>query len=325
VASSNTLYSAEGYGSPATSCNFVDGSAKTVWYELEGDGSCLSASVVGEGFQPLLALYDGDDCDLIFCEAQTSYGNGYGYDGTRGLLSWRTQNGAAYKLVVAGERYRFNSGDFVLAVTVRSDFVIRLLQITLDLQLLNSFVAPFCRVQVSDDCPDAPENDECETALGVSTFPFTATGSTLLASPLNIGGYYGNQTGYGGNDDEYYDDDDAGYGGGYGYNETVPPYSGCSFLDLSSKSVWYLVEGDGSCMTASVTSRTFDVSVSVIRGTECDEFTCVSASENYYSSNGASWQTVIGESYYVIVGGRYRSAGDFFLDIQVRDAVCEFG
>jgi hypothetical protein len=116
------LYSAEGYGSPATSCNFVDGSAKTVWYELEGDGSCLSVSVVGEGFQPLLALYDGDDCDLISCDAQTSYG--YEYSGTRGLVSWRTQNGAAYKLVVAGKPYQSNSGDYVLAITVRTDCVL---------------------------------------------------------------------------------------------------------------------------------------------------------------------------------------------------------
>jgi hypothetical protein len=101
----------------------VDGSAKTVWYKLEGDGSCLSASVVGEGFRPLLALYDGDDCDLISCDAQSSYGygNGYGGGSSSGLLSWRTQNGAAYKLVVAGEPYQSNSGDYVLAVTVRVD------------------------------------------------------------------------------------------------------------------------------------------------------------------------------------------------------------
>jgi hypothetical protein len=121
VASNNNFYSAEGYGSPATSCNSVDGSAKTVWYELKGDGSCLSASVVGDGFRPLLALYDGDECDLIACEAQTSsrYGSG-------GLLSWRTQNATSYKLVVAGERYQSISGDYVLAVTVRADCVLRL-------------------------------------------------------------------------------------------------------------------------------------------------------------------------------------------------------
>jgi hypothetical protein len=201
-------------------------------------------------------------------------------------------------------------------------------------------------MQAADDCPEPPENDECETASSVLMFPFTATGSTLLASPLNIGGYYGNQTGYGG--DDYYEDDafEGGYGytGGYygnqtgyggdddyeddafegGYYGNQTGYGGCSSLDLSTKSVWYLVEGDGSCMTASATSRTFDVSVSVFRGNLCSVLTCISQSDDY-SFNGASWQTVIGESYYVIVGGRYRSAGDFFLDIQVRDAVCEFG
>jgi hypothetical protein len=129
VASNNNFYSAEGYGSPATSCNFVDGSAKTVWYEIEGDGSCLTASVVGDGFRPLLALYDGDDCDLITCEAQTSSGYGYGSDDSKGLLSWRTQNAASYKLVVAGERYQSNSGDYVLAVTVRADCVLGLPQL----------------------------------------------------------------------------------------------------------------------------------------------------------------------------------------------------
>jgi hypothetical protein len=129
VASNNNFYSAEGYGSPATSCNFVDGSAKTVWYELEGDGSCMSASVVGDGFRPLLALYDGDDCDLITCEAQTSSGYGYGLDGSKGLLSWRTQDAASYKLVVAGERYQSNSGDYILTVTVRADCVLGLPQL----------------------------------------------------------------------------------------------------------------------------------------------------------------------------------------------------
>jgi hypothetical protein len=167
---------------------------------------------------------------------------------------------------------------------------------------------PFAASQVSDDCPDAPENDECQTASSVSTFPFTVAGSTLFASPLDV-----NQTGYGGNDDAYNDNsNDDGYG-----------YSGCPFLDPSSKSVWYLVEGDGSCMTASVTGN-FDASVSVFRGNQCSDLICINLS-NDYSSNRESWQTVTGESYYVVIGGRYRRAGDFFLDIKVRDVECEFG
>jgi hypothetical protein len=198
--------------------------------------------------------------------------------------------------------------------------------------------------KTADDCPQKPENDECETAVSVSTFPFTVTGSTLLASPLNIGGYgvyngYGgyngnnsNSGGYGEDDDREGEDnnDDAyvGYGyngtgyGGYGYNGTsifLPPDidSGCSYLDPSSKSVWYLVEGgEGSCMSASVTSRDFNPSVSVFRGNQCGELTCISRNEQY-SSNGISWQSEVGETYYVVVGGIYGSAGDFSLNIEV--------
>jgi hypothetical protein len=161
-------------------------------------------------------------------------------------------------------------------------------------------------MKAADDCPEPPENDECETAFNVTAFPFTATGSTLFASSLNIGGYSG------------------GYNGGYGGNQTYygnqtygnGTYSGCSFLDPSSKSVWYLVEGDGSCMTASVDSRTFDLSVSVLRGSECDEFACVSTSENYYAG-AASWRTEVEKMYYVVIGGRYGSTGDFSLAIEV--------
>jgi hypothetical protein len=347
AASNNNIYSSEGYGSPATRCNSVDGSAKTVWYELEGDGSCLSASVVGEGFRPLLALYDGDDCDLIACEAQTSSGNGYGYDGSRGLLSWRTQNGTSYKLVVAGERYQSNSGDYVLAVTVRTYCVLRRLpQLIILTSTMPAFSHchcstrlsfPFVASQVADDCPMAPENDECESAFKVTSFPFTDTGSTRYASPLvaeNSTGYgYGysplvseNSTGYGygyrGDDDgapgPY--DDDAGPGGpGY---ITPFPETNCRSFDRSSKSVWYLVEGDGSCMTASVTSRNFDASVSIFTGNQC-ELTCLNRSDDY-SPDRASWQTVTGELFYVAIGGIYGSSGDFFLEIKVRDVACEF-
>jgi hypothetical protein len=158
-------------------------------------------------------------------------------------------------------------------------------------------------MKAADDCPEPPDNDECISAFAVTAFPFTATGSTLFASPLNIGGYGG------------------GYGGGYYGNQTYSngTDSGCFFLDPSSKSVWYLVEGDGSCMTASVDSRNFDPSVSVLRGTECDEFICVSGSENYYA-DAPSWQSEVDEMYYVVVGGRYGSVGDFSLTIEVSDS-----
>jgi hypothetical protein len=75
-------------------------------------------------------------------------------------------------------------------------------------------------------------------------------------------------------------------------------------------------------MTASVTSRNFDASVSIFTGNQC-ELTCINRSDNY-SPDGVSWQTVTGELLYVAVSGTYRSSGDFFLEIKVRDVAYTF-
>jgi hypothetical protein len=105
------LAAAVGYGSPGTRCNIVDGSSKTLWYEIIGDGSCLSASVTGEDFEAVLALYEGNNCGAISCAAQTEYDD-------RGRLSWRSINGTTYRMLVGGA-YGSQAGKFLLAVAVR--------------------------------------------------------------------------------------------------------------------------------------------------------------------------------------------------------------
>jgi hypothetical protein len=105
------LAAAVGYGSPATRCNIVDGSAQTLWYEILGDGSCLSASVASEDFEAVLAVYEGESCGAISCAAQTEYDD-------RGRLSWRSVNGTTYRILVGGA-YGSQAGDFLLAVAVR--------------------------------------------------------------------------------------------------------------------------------------------------------------------------------------------------------------
>jgi hypothetical protein len=118
---SNKFATEEGYASPALNCSVIDGSAKTLWYELIGDGSCVSASVVGENFGAVLALYQGDegsDCDSINCMAQT------GYNSNGGLLSWRTESGAVYKILVAGAPGSQIGGDFLLAIAVSNLLVL---------------------------------------------------------------------------------------------------------------------------------------------------------------------------------------------------------
>jgi hypothetical protein len=120
---STLLATEEGFDSAATSCSVVDGSAKTLWYELIGDGSCVSASVVGEDFEAILALYDsgeGGVCDSIICMAQT--GN---YNNNGGLLSWWGESGTVYKILVTGV-YRSGGGDFLLAIAVSKVHVLLL-------------------------------------------------------------------------------------------------------------------------------------------------------------------------------------------------------
>jgi hypothetical protein len=111
---SNLLATEEGFDSAASSCSAVDGSAKTLWYELIGDGSCVSASIVSGDFEAILALYDGGeggDCDSIICMAQT--GN---YNGNGGLLSWWSESGTQYNIIVTG--VYGSGGDFLLAIAV---------------------------------------------------------------------------------------------------------------------------------------------------------------------------------------------------------------
>jgi hypothetical protein len=120
-------------------------------------------------------------------------------------------------------------------------------------------------------------------AFNVSTLPFFITDNNELATDDPYGGY-----------------------GGYGEN--------CNNIYGLRKTVWYKVVGDGSCMTASISSD-FEAVVAVFGG-ECEGLRCLGKAD-YYTESGLSWKTESGQSYYVLVGG-YSSSGTFVLDIEVR-------
>lgn len=44
-------------GSSATTCNLILNSTKAVWYKLEGDDSCYTASTEGSPINTILAIY----------------------------------------------------------------------------------------------------------------------------------------------------------------------------------------------------------------------------------------------------------------------------
>lgn len=168
--------------------------------------------------------------------------------------------------------------------------------------LLMSAVHTF---QNSEDCPEIPANDLCENAFDVLAFPFTDMGSTEGATAILPfdGGYVGSgsptsaPTSF----------------------STYPPFpSACYNVDPSTKSVWYVVEGDGSCLSASTLGSNFDTVLAIYQGGGCQDLTCVTQGENAYNDE-VSWKTEIGEVYYILVGGSYGNAGSYFLQIEVRD------
>lgn len=110
VSASSALATPEQLGSQAQDCFLVEALSNTAWYEVQGDGSCLSASAVGD-FAAAVVLFDGDDCDAILCRDENFFGN-------FGVVTWQSRAGVTYKLLVGGLP-ESGSGDFVLAVTVR--------------------------------------------------------------------------------------------------------------------------------------------------------------------------------------------------------------
>jgi hypothetical protein len=111
-AASNSLATREGYAQFDVNCYASERMSSTVWYELVGDGSCLSASVVGEGFVAGLVLFEGDACDRIFCANENFFGN-------LNVVTWQSEIGSTYKLIVGG-LYPAEAGDYILAITVRA-------------------------------------------------------------------------------------------------------------------------------------------------------------------------------------------------------------
>jgi len=214
--SSNLLSSAEGFGGLDQSCFVIFGEAKTNWYELIGDGSCLSASVSGDDFDAVLAVYEGDDCDRLTCVGQTEPGN------FRSLLPFRTVVGKTYSIAVAGA-FGSSAGDYLLAISE------------------------------AEDCPVVPENDECAGAFIVSSFPFLASGNTEAASADFLNPFIAGNDELA--EEEINDDfvrrlEDSyvsAYASGYGTPTTAPSgTSNCFNIDQSTKGVWYTVEGDGT-------------------------------------------------------------------------------
>ncbi|NNL81635.1 MAG: hypothetical protein HKO67_14190, partial [Flavobacteriaceae bacterium] len=84
--------------------------------------------------------------------------------------------------------------------------------------------------------------------------------------------------------------------------------------------VWYVLEGTGDDVTASLCNSGFDTKIGIFSGS-CDELTCVGGNDDNFSACGSGFRseiefsTVAGTSYYIYVTGFSENAGDYQLDI----------
>jgi len=99
-----------GADSAPTTCDFIRSATRGVWYLLQGDGRCYSASTEGSAINTLLAVYDAEaGCEGLTCMYERRYHNE--------TLHWISTAGAGYYIFVAG--FPDETGQYVLNVAVR--------------------------------------------------------------------------------------------------------------------------------------------------------------------------------------------------------------
>jgi hypothetical protein len=127
-------------------------------------------------------------------------------------------------------------------------------------------------VAESDECSIASAaNAECEASKLIDDFPFHATvfpeGST---------------------------------------SSNVYPGSSCYMAEYIAKSAWYQIVGDGRCYNVQAQSMTGPVVVAVFESEtdECESMICLQQRqvEMYERQSGTSFQTVVNQTYYVLIG-----------------------
>jgi hypothetical protein len=129
-------------------------------------------------------------------------------------------------------------------------------------------------------------NDQCNNATKVAELPFKTSGTNAFSTPeaLDSGVY------------------------------------GCNNINPEVVSVWYEVQGDGSCLTASLPSADFATNIAVLGGSGCGNLTCLGEGQ-YYNANQVTWKTEVGEAYFLLLGG-FGTTVNFDLEIEVRPMQC---
>lgn len=129
------------------------------------------------------------------------------------------------------------------------------------------------------------DNDECTTANIINELPYIDDSSNEMSSP--------------------HEDDGSSTG-----------TSSCYGLQSGSRTNWYVMEGQDSCVSAVVAATNFYPYIGVYSGPECTTMTCVA--QESYGGNKVSFFAENGTTYRIAVGGEYSSqSGDYTLTVLV--------
>jgi hypothetical protein len=101
----------------------------------------------------------------------------------------------------------------------------------------------------------------------------------------------------------------------------------CGVL-ANAPTVWYSVVGNGNRYRASMCAGTvYDGALAVYTGFDCGALTCVASDDDgcgiFAGPSEVTWDTVDGQTYYVVVGGYGTSAGFYTLDLIDIGPPCE--
>jgi len=87
----------------------------------------------------------------------------------------------------------------------------------------------------------------------------------------------------------------------------------------NSPTVWYSVVGNGNRFRATLCNgTTYDSGVSIFTGPDCNSLTCVASDDDFCAFIGPSqvtWDTLNGQTYYVVIGGFGTSSGFYSADL----------
>ena len=284
-----------------------------VWYTVTGTGNTMTASLCNEAdeatrFCTRLSVFCGD-CNGLTCIA----GAGIPVCAGQSELSWCSQAGVTYFILVHGDDFILDTGPFELELTDNGIACGNPINCLSNVGACCTNLFANCSTTTEQDCLamggdysgdgstcPCPTNDFCADALGPLAVPSVTVGTTDSPN-VTV------------------------------FDESSFPNCGSATTSGQSWGVWYTVTGTGTTITASLCNpaTTFDTQLSIYCG-DCDNPICVDGNDNFCpptfgGQSQVSWCAEAGRTYFILVHGGLFATGSFELELSEDGIACPSG